>query len=974
MTDCKHIQNQLVEFGRAYLEENEQAQEHVLHCNRCQAFLVALNQLDEQLPRLPEHDVGEPVFQKTLKNIQLPGQAEPVSSGFWQSAMVAIILLLAGGGLIWQTTPGSGIEWNYFSAPAASERAKPASRRAVAEQQRSMKKLAESGRFDDSERSQDPPRAAPKAAPLGEDRRVGGGTSTGASSMPQDRVADSDDVLSRPQASTPELAAGKPPFEVLSSDQRSEAIKEEASDKAEPLKALRDARKALAVRKKKQAQTQENERSLSKRSRPTVRQPVPPSYSYAGKDSDEFDVDTGEKVQISRESQITKDSTDSVYGELSDIQSAEGLAIPSTVPAPDVQVEDEPPPPPPPVPTAVAQVQAFAQAAEVPAPETKTTQSEELLAGAVESVTDEKTKSSEPEKTPLAMIKPAKSVAKRDRLSAGDGLDSGFLDLSKNISMIDTQVNRLRSSVGIRVPGNSQEHGLSEAARRFKAKYQLTTDLSFQPADGYWANTYIPGDPQQRLLRAQLQQWKQGLSVKAPLDSHARPVRQPFDVPAQAAMAVYAHADRRAVEGPARLRLQVGLQATQRQSGQRSPMNIAVVVDMDQMHEHGDLVRAFIKQLLDAKQSGDRFSLAATGAAKGVMVGADDFRFGPLSIALDKLFAEQPRPLMGIEQAVRLAQQDMAASDDPTAQLGSSLIMVLTAGRLQHTQGLESTLHTFAVQGFLTSMITVGDQADSAQINQLVLAGQGNRRVLQTKASVVTVIDRELHAASRVVARALRLRIRLKNGAKLINVIGSHRLDLQQSERVRKAEQSIDQRLSRNLGIESDRGDDEEGIQIVIPHFYSGDNHVVLLDIWVPGPGVVADVRLRYKDLVFLRNATTESAFRLAQGKASMGPLELNVWKNLLTYELTESLQFASNAFRRNRKGPAVDNLLAALVLSIRARTNYAQWHEDPEFLRDELLLKSYLKFVRSTDYSPANVAASLAVAAYRKKYQPSLE
>ena len=41
------------------------------------------------------------------------------------------------------------------------------------------------------------------------------------------------------------------------------------------------------------------------------------------------------------------------------------------------------------------------------------------------------------------------------------------------------------------------------------------------------------------------------------------------------------------------------------------------------------------------------------------------------------------------------------------------------------------------------------------------------------------------------------------------------------------------------IGIETDRGLDEEGIQVVIPSYYADDAHVVLLDVVVPGPGPV---------------------------------------------------------------------------------------------------------------------------------------
>jgi hypothetical protein len=78
-----------------------------------------------------------------------------------------------------------------------------------------------------------------------------------------------------------------------------------------------------------------------------------------------------------------------------------------------------------------------------------------------------------------------------------------------------------------------------------------------------------------------------------------------------------------------------------------------------------------------------------------------------------------------------------------------------------------------------------------------------------------------------VVARAVRLRIRLAPGVQLVSVLGARRLDELHAEQVRTAEQRIDQRVSRALGIAADRGEDEEG-------FYGGGSveFFRILDEW----------------------------------------------------------------------------------------------------------------------------------------------
>ena len=61
----------------------------------------------------------------------------------------------------------------------------------------------------------------------------------------------------------------------------------------------------------------------------------------------------------------------------------------------------------------------------------------------------------------------------------------------------------------------------------------------------------------------------------------------------------------------------------------------------------------------------------------------------------------------------------------------------------------------------------LAEPIDLDAVDRLTLAGQGNRRLLANAGEAPSVVDRELHSASRVVARAVRLRIRLAPGVRL---------------------------------------------------------------------------------------------------------------------------------------------------------------------------------------------------------------
>src|SRR5262249_61166163 len=106
-------------------------------------------------------------------------------------------------------------------------------------------------------------------------------------------------------------------------------------------------------------------------------------------------------------------------------------------------------------------------------------------------------------------------------------------------------------------------------------------------------------------------------------------------------------------------------------------------------------------------------------------------------------------------------------------------------------------------------------------------------------------------------------------------------------------------RLAGALGVAADRGADEDGIQIVIPAFHAGDAHAILLDTVAAGPGPIADVGVRYKDLVLLRNNVARAALTLPASAPAPGPLERNVSKNLLAQELAQTLTAAAAALDR---------------------------------------------------------------------------
>lgn len=542
-------------------------------------------------------------------------------------------------------------------------------------------------------------------------------------------------------------------------------------------------------------------------------------------------------------------------------------------------------------------------------------------------------------------------------------MDDGVLDYSDRYSELksDDDSNVESGAFQARLAPDTQP------AERFLARYQSLEGLDYQQPAGYWTNSYVPGHPAMRRLEAQLRA-QHPEALNATLERNA----QPFDAPVNAALSAYLHATQTAVDGPSRVQLQVGLKAAERQGGLRLPMNIAVVLDLPETVDVqvAQQLRALLLAMNEQRQTGDHFSVTVAGTPGGSVVAPDEFRHGSVVSFIDELVNGQLEgERLDLVDALVMAVDQLAAVDDPDAVLGSSLVLLVSADGIEQesVDSVEILAHRSAVAGMPLSVVTLAG-VNSSDLEAITLAGQGRLLAFDTPAEAGPLVDKELHAASRTVARAVRLRIQLAPGVQLVDVIGSRKLDELDAERVREAEQSIDQRLSRNWGIQADRDEDEDGIQIVIPAMAAGESHVVLLDVVVDGPGSVADVQVRYKDLVQMSNGVARASLALADADAArqvQGPLERNLLKNLLAFEISEAARRSGRALASGDALQARAELSNALVLIAGLRERIAGWSSDAELLADEQHLA---RFVSELDAGDTDLlVAELEYAAYRK-------
>lgn len=501
------------------------------------------------------------------------------------------------------------------------------------------------------------------------------------------------------------------------------------------------------------------------------------------------------------------------------------------------------------------------------------------------------------------------------------------------------------------------------AAELFWTERRRTEALTFQPASGYWENTYLPGDPALRLLEARLRDAGDAGASALGIAEMAAPGRQPFDPPSEQALAIYVGADRAAADGPTRAVVQVGVAGSAHRGGRRPALDVGVVLDLRAPLGRQDQarVRALLEALSRARDTADRMSLTVAGPGGGVVVPTGALRYGEIAVALADHFGdERPAgPVTSLPEAMRLATAAVGATDDPTAPRGASVVILVTPGRDGRDLAVERLAHVGALAGVTTTVVGLGAGADLAAIDPIALAGQGRRRVLADPAEARTLVDAEVAAVSRVVARAVRLRIRLAPGVRLVDVLGSRRLGADQAQRVREGERAADRELAARLGITADRGEDEDGIQIVIPAFYADDVHVILLDVVVPGPGPVADVRARFKDLVRLRNGVADGSLRLAPGERPAGALERNVIENLLAHRMTEALEHAAQRVSAGDPAGAAATLDAARATLAGVRAH------DPSLAAARALtadLELAARYAAALGGDPPPTSATLAV------------
>ena len=482
---------------------------------------------------------------------------------------------------------------------------------------------------------------------------------------------------------------------------------------------------------------------------------------------------------------------------------------------------------------------------------------------------------------------------------------------------------------------------------------QPSKPAQFLPRTFYFENTYLGGNAAyaERLRRLD-QSLADGPHRLASVGT------QLFDPPARAGIALTASLSRRWVDKPGRVYLQVGLQGSRRFGWRRPPLELVLVIDGSACARSADAVRELVEATLQRLGTQDRVAVLLSGGDAPVPT-LSSVREAQMGLAAELASgASDPRTLRRtLAQAGRLLG---SAARSRRTLPGTQIVLLVTGeGRSSAVRVAARSAHRLALAGVVTSVIELG-ASQTGVWWRVASEGHGSYHRVAPERPVAAAVEAELGSLSRVVARLLRINIRLAPGVQAIRVLGSRPLDAAAVRRVKAREVATDASLSASLGIGSDRGAVDDGIQTGIPYFFGGDAHVVLVELWVEHAGPVADVTLRYKDMVNLTNATARTSAELRNVPREPGVVQATVLRNVRGADLAHALQSAADAVLRGDVPAALQLLGAAAGAAPEAR--------------DAEMLGAFLRLVRDegSDVSRrAVLGEALALAARRKVGEP---
>ncbi len=485
--------------------------------------------------------------------------------------------------------------------------------------------------------------------------------------------------------------------------------------------------------------------------------------------------------------------------------------------------------------------------------------------------------------------------------------------------------------------------------------------------NAYYESTYQPGAGDRERVEKLIAEGVLVDGKKLRLGTFTRGYHQALAVPGRTALGLSAELDQARLDPRGgQVFLQVAIQGQKRETGRRPPLHVALVIDRsgsmgedDGQGAKMDWARRAALRFVDGLREDDLLTVVAYDHEIDVLSSAGGASRATLRRFIQDLY---PRGNTNIHDALDRAYRELGRQ--ARHELVHAVILLSdglpTAGPTEPAP-IAALARVAAENHITTTTVGVGLDYNDQLMMALARGGQGHYHFVKDGASIEPIFQTELESLDRVVARALRLRVALADGVVLERVLGSRELGGAEVADVRREETDLDRRLHRELGIKPDRErDDEGGVKMLIPYFFGGDSHVVMLQLRVP-PGQarrkLAEVTLKYKDLLFAKNEADEREVVLgysASPDEQLASISRPVKKNLLGFRAGEALLAASELVTRGEAGRAARMVEEQATIFQRA----AEAWGDQELRRDGLLLAEYRGVLRSLE-DPALAGAA---------------
>lgn len=563
-----------------------------------------------------------------------------------------------------------------------------------------------------------------------------------------------------------------------------------------------------------------------------------------------------------------------------------------------------------------------------------------------------------------AMSKPKKGRASRKGLQ-NSGEFARSSDFEKDKRKLDSteEASRqlTRNPYGKKAgPTDRLSQGLSRLGTSGHTSNRRSRPAEFLPRLAYFDSTYLGGNA---AVEARQRRLDEDLADGPRPHRQAAMYQQPFDAPSDGGLAVTATLDRRSQSRPGTVYLQIGLRGSDRFGWRRPPLDVALVVDA---RVGAKPARAALLSLLRRLGPQDRLGLVVVGAgaAQATPLAPPRALRALLSTRLVELFGARSTSA-DLAEALAVAGGLLGESATAAGAVpGTQTALILTTGRsAPELQSVAQMAHSLTVAGVVTSVMELDASSEGAGWS-VAANGHGNYHGVATS-QVDAAVSEELASLARVVARLIRVNVRLAPGAHGVRVLGSRVLSAQEVTAVKQREVATDRNLSRTMGVAADRGEDDDGLQTVIPYFYGGDSHVILVELWVDDPGHIADVTVRYKDMVELKNASARVSVSMSRSPRDPTAAQLAVARNVRGLEVAQELQVASAGLARRD------------VNSVRQALGRAEAQMPANSGGDDAMLRGFRQLVDDGRWQHdaqrhRALVDALAVASRRKAGQPA--